>query len=72
MLSRIFTRFERLTPDRRRGGFGLGLWISRQIVTAMGGRIDVRSELGKGSTFSVELPYRPPAAGYGENVNAAS
>ncbi|NTX05512.1 GAF domain-containing protein [Myxococcus sp. CA040A] len=55
-LSRLFHRFERAVSERNYGGFGLGLWISRQIVEAMGGHITVRSELGVGSTFSVELP----------------
>jgi signal transduction histidine kinase len=61
MVQRLFARFERLTPDHRRGGFGLGLWITRQIVNALGGTIDVRSELGKGSTFWVALPRQPRA-----------
>ncbi|QSQ11618.1 GAF domain-containing protein [Myxococcus landrumensis] len=59
-LSRLFHRFERAVSERNYGGFGLGLWISRQIVEAMGGHITVRSELGVGSTFTVELP-RPRA-----------
>lgn len=70
MISRLFARFERLTPDHRRGGFGLGLWITRQVVNAFGGRIDVRSELGKGSTFCVELPRRPSASGEREGSDA--
>ncbi|HZR23779.1 MAG TPA: ATP-binding protein [Vicinamibacterales bacterium] len=56
MIPRLFARFERLTPDRRRGGFGLGLWITRQIVNAFGGWIDVQSVVGQGSTFTVVLP----------------
>jgi signal transduction histidine kinase len=42
--------------SRHYGGLGLGLWISRQIVEAMGGSIGVESESGKGSVFTVELP----------------
>jgi signal transduction histidine kinase len=55
-LSRLFNRFERAVSERNYGGFGLGLWITRQIVEAMGGRIQVTSQLGTGSTFTVELP----------------
>ncbi len=55
-LSRLFNRFERAVSERNYGGFGLGLWISRQIVEAMGGRIHVKSQPGVGSTFTVELP----------------
>ncbi len=55
-LSRLFNRFERAVSERNYGGFGLGLWIARQIIEAMGGHIHVASELGVGSTFTVELP----------------
>jgi len=41
-------------------GTGLGLAISESIVRAHGGSIDVRSEVGKGSTFVVTLPVKPP------------
>ncbi len=54
--NRIFERFERAVPERHYGGFGLGLWIVRQIVEAMGGSVHVDSELGEGSTFIVRLP----------------
>jgi signal transduction histidine kinase len=53
---RVFERCERATPARSYGGLGLGLWISRNVVTAMGGRISVDSRPGEGSTFTVELP----------------
>ncbi|HEY2903882.1 MAG TPA: CHASE domain-containing protein [Polyangia bacterium] len=53
---RIFQRFERVVSERRYGGFGLGLWITRQIVEAQGGRVTVESMPGQGSTFVVELP----------------
>jgi NO-binding membrane sensor protein with MHYT domain/signal transduction histidine kinase len=52
---RIFERFER-AASRNFGGLGLGLYIARQIVEAHGGRIQVSSELGVGSSFTVELP----------------
>ncbi|MFY2560612.1 ATP-binding protein [Corallococcus terminator] len=57
---RLFHRFERLASERHYGGLGLGLWIVRQIVDAMDGRILVRSAPGQGSTFTVELPRQPP------------
>lgn len=55
-LSRIFERFERLPSTTRYVGFGLGLYIVRQIIEAHGGAIDVESEPGIGSTFRVSLP----------------
>lgn len=53
---RIFERFEKLGKDSPNVRFGLGLWISREVVSAMRGTIAVSSQLGKGSTFTVELP----------------
>jgi signal transduction histidine kinase len=41
---------------RAQGGTGLGLYISRELVQRMGGRLDVRSAPGAGATFVVELP----------------
>jgi len=55
--SRIFERFERAVSKQSYGGLGLGLWISRQIVEAHGGRIRVESTPGLGSTFEVTLPW---------------
>lgn len=54
--ARIFEPFERLVAGRGAGGFGLGLWIVRQLVEAFGGTIRVSSEPGAGATFTVELP----------------
>jgi signal transduction histidine kinase len=54
--SRIFERFQRAVSDGQYSGFGLGLWIARQIVEAHGGTIAVASEPGAGATFTVELP----------------
>lgn len=53
---RIFGRFERAVSAREFGGFGLGLWISRQVAEASGGRIEVQSAPGEGSTFTLRLP----------------
>lgn len=56
---RLFERFERAVTRRQYGGFGLGLWITQQIVTVIGGHIVVESRLGEGSTFRVTLPRQP-------------
>ena len=53
---RVFERFERAVSRRHFGGFGLGLWICRKIIEAHGGSISLTSQLGAGSTFSVDLP----------------
>jgi two-component system phosphate regulon sensor histidine kinase PhoR len=55
---RIFERFYRVDNllTRRTEGSGLGLAIARRIVEAHGGRINVHSELGKGSRFTIHLP----------------
>jgi len=56
----IFERFER-AASQNYGGLGLGLYISRRIAEAHGGTIRVQSEIGAGSTFTVELPCAGPA-----------
>jgi signal transduction histidine kinase len=55
-LSRIFDRFERAVSERHYGGLGLGLYITRQIVEALGGGIVAQSTPERGSTFIVTLP----------------
>jgi signal transduction histidine kinase len=57
---RVFERFERLVPEKTIGGLGLGLWITREIVSALGGTIRVDSQPGQGSSFVVELPRGGP------------
>jgi two-component system phosphate regulon sensor histidine kinase PhoR len=55
---RIFEKFYRADPQHTRApsGTGLGLYISRELVRRMGGRLAVTSEPGAGATFTVELP----------------
>ncbi len=52
----VFQRFGRAPHTRGYGGLGLGLWIARQFVEAMGGTIRVKSTLGAGATFEISLP----------------
>jgi PAS domain S-box-containing protein len=52
----IFGRYERAVSERHYGGLGLGLYISRSVVEAMGGTVSATSERGAGATFEVRLP----------------
>ncbi len=54
--ARIFERFEKVSKDGPSVGFGLGLWIAREVVRALRGQIRLSSKPGEGSTFLVELP----------------
>jgi len=58
-LDRIFERFYRVDPARSRaaGGTGLGLALVKHLTDALGGKVAVASEVGVGTTFTVELPY---------------
>jgi signal transduction histidine kinase len=64
-LPHIFGRFERGVPITSHGGLGLGLYIVREIVGALGGQISAASEPGRGARFTVVLPdnaSEPPPA----------
>jgi two-component sensor histidine kinase len=63
-LRRVFERFYRADDllARRTEGSGLGLSIARRIVIAHGGRLHVRSKLGTGSIFTIQLPVAPAQA----------
>jgi len=55
--NRLFQPFSSTKP----GGFGIGAFEARSLVTAMGGRISVDSRLGRGTTFTIHLPAALPA-----------
>lgn len=63
VLPHVFDRFVQadMSATRRFGGFGLGLFIARNIVEAHGGEISVSSRKGQGSTFTVEIPLAGPS-----------
>jgi len=59
-LTAVFERFVQLTPDNRRGGVGLGLYISKCIIEGHGGRIWAENRSSGGTTFSFSLPIDGP------------
>ncbi len=63
-LGRVFERFYRVDVARSRatGGTGLGLAIVKHVAERHGGVVSVRSELGSGSTFRMELPLSSPSS----------
>lgn len=68
-LVRLFTPFERLGAEHTHiDGSGLGLVVTKGLVEAMDGRIDVESEVGEHTTFTIELPLAGDEAREHENV----
>ncbi len=61
-LSEIFESFRQLETglSRNHGGLGLGLAVAQKLVALLGGSISVESELGKGSVFTVSVPFKLP------------
>lgn len=56
--AQIFERFHSLRRPGPKSGFGVGLWVTRQLVRALEGEISVASAPGEGSTFTVKLPLQ--------------
>jgi PAS domain S-box-containing protein len=71
---RIFEKFYRLDPHHRRGvsGSGLGLYICRELVRSMNGRIFVESDLGRGATFKFDLPVAEPSETSAPSLSASA
>ena len=64
-LSSVFNKFYQAKNPAKVGGLGLGLYISKQIIEAHGGRIWAESTEGEGSIFSFTLPLPSDRRGYG-------
>ena len=60
-MPRVFERFYKADRSRSSEGVGLGLAIVKHIAQALGGQVTTQSEVGKGSTFTILLPYRLPS-----------
>jgi two-component system, sensor histidine kinase and response regulator len=54
--SKLFQGFERINPEARAVGAGFGLYLCRKLAGLIGGRIELESEYGKGSRFTLLIP----------------
>lgn len=61
-VKRIFARFERAVSSRHYGGLGLGLYVTREIIEAHGGRASLERGRSQGACFRLEVPLRPETA----------
>ncbi len=61
-LGKVFEKYYRSSKARQSSGTGLGLYIVKTVAEAHGGRVEVRSKVGKGSTFRLVLPVAPKQA----------
>ncbi len=70
MMDRLFQPFEQecASTAQKHGGSGLGLSITKNLVEMMNGAISAQSELGKGTTFTVDIPFE--LTGYSSNMNS--
>jgi signal transduction histidine kinase/ActR/RegA family two-component response regulator len=67
-LSQLFERFTRLDKHADVPGTGIGLFVVKSILSAHGGRVEVTSSLGKGTTFELIFPQAPPKNEHGELI----
>lgn len=67
-LQTIFDRYSRLSKHEQVEGTGLGLFVVRSIVDAHGGRIEVSSQVGAGTTFELNFPKNPPVNERGQLI----
>lgn len=69
--ARMFEAFEQARRDNMVEGTGLGLFVSQRLASQLGGVITFKSELGKGSVFTLALPVRPNGTGRSPQVRAS-